>query len=135
MDAMNCSSPQGHRGEFGGRRDVHDVVGEVIIETVDSENELEGLVPRNVVQLQGHFPSNRWIDHHVDLSEHGKGLDDVPQICVFEAECDRFTGVAGWLGIENQSWKLHDRLADRRFAGSLPRCAGAAHQQHQDGSD
>ena len=41
-----------HRGELRQWCDVHDLVGEVVVEAIEVENQLERLVPRHVVKLE-----------------------------------------------------------------------------------
>ena len=52
--------------ELGDRRHSKNVVLEDIVETVDLEDQIEGLVPRHVPQLDGHRAADTGIEHDVE---------------------------------------------------------------------
>src|ERR1017187_4672696 len=73
--------------------DAHDVSLEHIAELVDLEDQLEGLVPRNVLQADGDRPTDVRVEDDVQLRQLAEPLERVLDIRVFQVERDRLARV------------------------------------------
>ena len=87
-------------GELLVGRDPEYVVLEHVVEVVDPQDQIQGLIPRHVAQLDGHRAADPGIDDDVELGEGGEGLEHVADIGVFEAQADRLTGELLLLGLD-----------------------------------
>ena len=85
-------------GPFLGRqlrrgRDPHDVAFEDVPELVDLENQLERLVPRDVLEAHGHGAADVGVEDDVELRELAEPLERVLDVRVLEVQRDRFARV------------------------------------------
>ena len=75
--------------ELGGRRDPHDVVLENVAEAVLLQDQVERLVPGNVLELHGDRPADFRVDDDVQARQLGDRAEDVLDVRVLQVERDR----------------------------------------------
>ena len=106
------------RLQLRGRRDAHDVVLEHVAEAVLLEDQVERLVPGNVLELDRDRAADLGVDHDVEAGQLGDRAEDVLDVGVFQVERDR---LAGELGL-----RLGDRPRAVLIVGRTPTAPGRA---------
>ena len=78
--------------ESGQRADAHDVAVEHVRQAVLTEDQVEGLVPRNVDEIDGHGAVHVRIDGDVQTGELRERAQNIFDVRVFEVQRDRLAG-------------------------------------------
>ena len=72
--------------QLADRRDPKNVVLEHVVETVDLEDEIQGLVPRHFSELDGHRPAHSGVENDIELGQHREGLENVLDVGILEGQ-------------------------------------------------
>ncbi|MCY1344151.1 hypothetical protein D9M69_301830 [compost metagenome] len=87
------------RGNFVGRSHQQDIADLALVQTFGLEHQIQGLIPRHVLQAQGDVALHGITGHQVEVSEVGDQLQDRTHINVLEIQRELFAVVSKALSL------------------------------------
>src|SRR5450432_806893 len=77
-------------------RNAQDVAVQLLVEAVVLQDDVERLIPRNLVQNDGESSLYVGVQHDVEAADLVNQAEEIPQVHVLEIYRDGFTTVSGW---------------------------------------